>query len=80
MPSRRPVALVHRARRAGGVLDDGDAPRLAERPDGVQVGRHPGLIRHDDRPGAAGQAGRDRVRDKVQRGRVHVGENGSAPT
>ena len=45
-------APVHRARRAGGVLDHGDAPRLAERPDGVQVGGHAGLVDHDDRPGA----------------------------
>ena len=69
------AAAVGRPRRAGRVLDDGDAARIAERPHRVEVRRDACLVHQDHRAGAVGQQRLDRGRGQVQRRRVDVGEH-----
>ena len=65
--------------RAGGVLDDRDAARLAECPHRVEVGRDARLVDEDDGAGALGQARLHRLRGEVLGRLVDVGEHRHAP-
>ena len=61
---------------AGGIFDDRDPARIAQRPHTSEVGGYTRLVNEDDSTGAIGQVRLHRRRSQVLRDLLDVGEYG----